>query len=335
MSIRQALLVPFLAALAVVLSQPADAANAGFAVVQAPDPQGGSITVGIWYPTDAATRTMPLGLADQTVAPGAPLKGQGLPLIVMSHGNGGFFGSHADTAQALAEAGFVVAALTHTGDNYQDQSRATDMANRPRQLSLVIDYMLGAWPMRAAIDPERVGAFGFSSGGFTVLAAAGGKADLRKLGAHCISHPDFYDCKISAGTLRPVGPAGRADDRWVSDARIKVVVSAAPAIGHTFDKAGLASVTQPLQLWRAGEDEILPHPLYAEHVHQALPRAHEYEVVTGAGHFDFLSPCNATGQVQAAAICSSRPGFDRATFHRAFNSRVTIFFTRHLVAPHG
>ena len=175
MSLRTLLLATLTVA-AFSLAAPALAANAGFTVVQAPDPQGPPITVGIWYPTDAPAKPMPLGINDQLVAAGAPLMGAHLPLIVMSHGNGGFFGGHADTAQALAEAGFVVAALTHTGDNYADQSKATDMANRPRQLSVLIDYMLTTSPMKAAIDPERVGAFGFSSGGFTVLAAAGGKA---------------------------------------------------------------------------------------------------------------------------------------------------------------
>jgi predicted dienelactone hydrolase len=100
-----------------------------------PDPQGAPITVGIWYPADATPKPRRWASDGQVVATGAPLVGEHLPLIVMSHGNGGFFGGHADTAQALAEAGFVVAALTHTGDNYEDQSRATDMANRPRQMS--------------------------------------------------------------------------------------------------------------------------------------------------------------------------------------------------------
>lgn len=75
--------------------------------------------------------------------------------------------------QALAQAGFVVATLTHTGDNWRDQSRATDVVDRTRQLSVLIDHMLGQWEGRAGIDASKVGAFGFSAGGFTVLAAAG------------------------------------------------------------------------------------------------------------------------------------------------------------------
>ena len=328
MSIRALLLVPLLAPLAALAGGvPALAANAGFTVVQVADPQGPPITVGVWYPADAPAKPMTLGIGGQAVAAGAPPVGDHLPLIVMSHGNGGFFGGHADTAQALAEAGFVVAALTHTGDNYADQSRATDMANRPRQLSVLIDYMLKTSPLRAAIDPDRVGAFGFSSGGFTVLAAAGGEPDLRTLAPHCKAHPDFFDCKLAASHPPP---ADAMKATWTHDARIRAVVSAAPAMGYAFGKAGLAKVTAPLQLWRAGNDEILPDPFYASAVRASLPRTPDYHLVPGAGHFDFLTPCNDQGRATVPAICTSAPGFDRAAFHKDFDAKVAAFFTANL-----
>lgn len=331
MPMRSLLIASAAVTLALVgLAAPALAATAGFTVVQAPDPQGGApITVGIWYPADGSAKPMPLGIGDHTVAAGAPLVGDHLPLVVMSHGNGGFFGGHADTAQALAEAGFVVAALTHTSDNYADQSRATDMANRPRQLSVLIDYMLKTSPMQAAIDPQRVGAFGFSSGGFTVLVAAGGEPDMRTLIPHCKAHPDFYDCKLTA---RQAPPADIAKATWTHDDRIRAVVSAAPAIGYSFSKTGLAGLTAPLQLWRAGDDEILPDPFYASNVRANLPKAPEYHVVEGARHFDFLTPCNDTGRTTAAAICGSAPGFDRVAFHQDFNAKVVGFFKANLVS---
>ncbi|MCK7495223.1 MAG: hypothetical protein MZW92_32090 [Comamonadaceae bacterium] len=58
------------------------------------------------------------------VARNAPVAGGGLPLVVVSHGNGGGPQSHADLALALASAGYVVAAPMHTGDNFFDQSAA-------------------------------------------------------------------------------------------------------------------------------------------------------------------------------------------------------------------
>ena len=265
-----------------------------------PDGDGPAIEVGVWRPKTAA----------------GPL-----PLVVISHGNGGDFRSHVDTAQALAEAGFVVAALTHTGDNWRDQSRATDMADRPRQVSVLIDYMLDRWDGRDGIDPKRIGAFGFSSGGLTMLAAAGGKPDLSRIPDHCRAHPGFYDCRLLAAH-----PSGAAAQVWTHDTRIKALVVAAPALGFTFTRAGLAGVRQPVQLWQAGADQILPAPFYVEPVRAALPKPPEFHRVEGAAHFDFLAPCTAQLAKAAPAICAPTPGFDRAAFHQDFNREVTRFF---------
>src|SRR5215510_2632066 len=82
----------------------------------------------------------PLGLFQQAVAPKAALTGDRLPLVLISHGVGGSLASHYDTVLALAQAGFVVAAVTHTGDNSQDQSfvgNRRDLIDRPRQISRV------------------------------------------------------------------------------------------------------------------------------------------------------------------------------------------------------
>ena len=225
------------AALAFAFAAPALAEPAvGFQRLTIPDAAGPPVDVAVWYPTRAKPSPQRLALFTQTVATDAPVAGTRRPLVVISHGNGGELSGHYDTAQALAKAGFVVAALTHTGDNARDQSRAADMANRPRQLSLLIDYMTRDWPPHA-VDPRRVGAFGFSSGGFTVLAAAGGRPDLSRVGPHCQEHPAFFDCalvKQHPEVLAHV-PA------WPSlmDRRIKAIVSAAPALGYTFGKEGL------------------------------------------------------------------------------------------------
>jgi len=304
-------------------------ASTGFQVLRIPDPAGGEIEVGLWYPADAPAKSMRFGLDSQTVADGAPVVGAGLPLVVMSHGNGGFFGSHADTARALAEAGFVAAALTHTGDNYQDQSRATDMPNRPRQFSVLIDYMLRDWRDRDQLDPERVGAFGFSSGGFTVLAAAGARADAGAILEHCRQLPDYFDCKLS----RKHPPTWSAWPDTRGDGRIKAIVSAAPALGYAFTAESLAGVRAPVQLWQAEHDRVLPKPLYAEAVRDRLPARPEHHLVAGADHYDFLPPCSADMARRAAEICTPAPGFDRTAFHRTLNREVVRFFSETLRAP--
>lgn len=319
---RWLLLLPLLAAAATAAQ--ADA-GIGFQHLNLPD----GTEIGIWYPTDSAgAAPHPIELYAQIVVDNAPLAGRGHPLVVMSRGTGGSYAGHFDTAVALARAGFVVAALTHPGDNWQDQSRVLHVDRRPAALSALISYMLGAWPGHAALDRRLVGAFGFSAGGFTVLAAAGGRPDLLLVAPHCLAHPHFFDCGLVASHGGSV-PANSAV-RWHADPRIKVVVAAAPALGFAFDRAGLAGVRVPVQLWAAGDDHILPAPFYADAVRSALPRAPEFHVEPAAGHFDSLAPCTPALARIAPEICTSAPGFDRTAFHARFNAEVVRFFREHL-----
>lgn len=289
------------------------------------------LDVGVWYPSSGAASGQPLGQFVQTVALNGAAAGERLPLIVVSHGTGGWYGEHIDTALALARAGFVVAAVSHTGDTYDDQSRSVRIWERPAQMRRLIDYMLTEWPDRGRIDPARVGIFGFSAGAFTALVSVGGVPDLSKTEAHCAAHPDYFDCQL----IKRSGMGYRAgadlpSSAWVHDPWIKAAVVAAPALGYAFGPEGLKDVSLPLQLWRAEDDHILPNPDYAEAVRIALPHQPEFHLVANADHFDFLAPCTPALAKFAPEICVSRPGFDRVAFHETFNREVVAFFQRTL-----
>ena len=171
------------AALAIMLAG-ACAHAAGFQHGVAADPGGKPLVIGIWYPSLVVAKAVSMGPTTMSVASNAPVNGKALPMIVMSHGTGGSYLGHFDTAIALADAGFVVVAVNHTADNYADNSRSMDALDRPRQISRVIDHMLSSWEARTAINPQRVGMFGFSAGGFTALVAVGGIPDLTKITGH-------------------------------------------------------------------------------------------------------------------------------------------------------
>jgi predicted dienelactone hydrolase len=316
--------------LALALTALASSAQAvGFQRVTAPDPDGAPLEVGIWYPSNAAAVPVNMGPTTQTVAMAGPIEGSALPLVVISHGTGGSLLGHYDTAIALAQAGFVVAALTHTGDNYADTSRNTLVMERPRHINRLIDFMLSGWDSHGRIDPSRIGMFGFSSGGFTTLVNIGGVPDLGKIAPYCQDHPGDYACRLAA-TRPGAASAAAPGPRGLADPRIKSAVVAAPAIGFTFSPDGLKNVSIPVSLWRAEDDTVLPHPWYAEAVRQALPRPPEYHVVPKAGHYDFLAPCSAALAALAPVICTSAVGFDRAAFHATFDAAVVEFFRRTL-----
>lgn len=159
-----------------LLAMAGSSAAAGFQNLTVPDADDQPLSVGVWYPTDSSVATTVSNVAGQFLAVGGALKGDHLPLIVISHGNGGGVLAHADTAEVLADSGFVVAAVVHTGDNSEDKSYPASRwsVDRPRHIGRVIDFMLDRWGGRSRIDAERIGVFGFSAGGFTALVAAGG-----------------------------------------------------------------------------------------------------------------------------------------------------------------
>ena len=303
---------------------------AGFQHGFATDPGGKSLEIGIWYPSPAAPHPVAMGPTTMSVAINGAIQGKALPLVVMSHGSGGSMLGHFDTAIALADAGFVVAAVTHAGDNYADQSRSIDVMDRPRQVSRVIDHMLSAWDGHAVIDPARIGMFGYSAGGFTTLVSIGGIPDFATVGPMCDKYPADFACRLLARSGSNLAERPAPQTAGASDPRIKAAVVAAPALGFAFSADGLKNVKVPVQLWRAESDTELPHPRYVEVVRLALPQAPDYHVVPNAGHYDFLVPCSPALASMAPAICSSAAGFDRAAFHAGFNAAVVSFMDKAL-----
>ncbi len=110
-------------------------------------PAAAATTVALYYPTQAPARSMAMGPFTVNVAiHGAPeptVKG----LIVLSHGTGGSELGHTSLAEALARHGYLVAALRHPGDNWQDRSMlqgrpAEYFSERPRQVTRLIDALL-------------------------------------------------------------------------------------------------------------------------------------------------------------------------------------------------
>jgi hypothetical protein len=89
------------------------ARGAGIQLLETP-----ALAGAIWYPCAAKPQSVPLGSLGMSLANSlegvkdCPVVGAKLPLVVFSHGQGGWFGLHHDTAETLADAGFVVAALS-------------------------------------------------------------------------------------------------------------------------------------------------------------------------------------------------------------------------------
>ncbi|MFC5568737.1 alpha/beta hydrolase family protein [Lysobacter yangpyeongensis] len=303
----------------------------GFQVVRVDSP-GGPVAVALWYPTSGTPwPTTFLGGQLLSVARNGPVAGERLPVVLISHGNGGSALSHVDLAMELASSGYVVAAPTHAGDNYADQSRQSSPAlfsQRAQQMRSTLDHVLGPWSGASHVDRDRVGAFGMSAGAFTVLTLAGGVPRMAAIPEHCSRTPEFI-CTAFAQVGSPLLAGAQGAGHFSSDPRIKAVVLAAPGLGFTFAPDGLSGVRVPVQLWSGDRDETVPFASNAGIVAAGLGDRVEAHRIAGATHLSFLAPC---GLMQPPALCADPKGFDRAAAHTAMNAEVIRFFDSHLPA---
>jgi predicted dienelactone hydrolase len=301
----------------------------GFQWATAPDPDDAPLQVAIWYPSDAATEDANLGAFDMSVARDAAVPVGLHPMIVMSHGTGGMALNSFDTAMALADAGFIVVAVNHTGDNYRDRSASftrRDFVDRPRHISRVIDFMLSGWSGHASVDAARIGMFGHSAGGTTSLLVAGGIADLSQVVAYCRKNPEDWGCQHAA-QRNPVAPQAVATPISAADPRIKAVVVVAPGLAAAFRPNGLAAIKVPVQLWVGEKDEVVTD---ASTFRTLPPTPPNYHLVRGGGHFAYLSPCNVILAKAAPEICYDPAGFDRAAFLHGFHESIIAFYRESL-----
>ena len=115
----------FLASLATLLiAAHAHAFEAGWMQIQTAGatPDAPMTTVALYYPTLAAPRVVAMGPFSVDAAIGGKPVDKVKALILLSHGISGTELGHSTLAQALARNGYLVAALRHPGDNYQDRS---------------------------------------------------------------------------------------------------------------------------------------------------------------------------------------------------------------------
>lgn len=298
---------------------------AGVRSVEIPaDADGPVIHAVVWTPCDAAPAEVPL-MGGRIMVPGVAeceIAGDGLPLIVVSHGYGGGSVSHLDTVETLADAGFVVAALNHTVDSAATMKHASDLSalmTRPTDIRRLIDFMLRFPATSGKIDPGRIGFFGFSRGGYTGLVLAG-----------AVPHyPVWMSAWMQIG--RWVFHRGEPEPAPGYEPRIKAFVIADPLTLSMFaDRESLQRVIAPLQLWSSQEGGQSVTADRVEAVARLLPTPPPYHQVENSTHLSFLRPCAPEEMSRLGDLCADPPGFDRAAFHRQFNAEVLAFLRANL-----
>ena len=301
-------------------------------------PDAPATTVALYYPTMAAPRVVAMGPFSVDAAIGGKPVDKVKALILLSHGNSGTELGHSVLAQALARNGYLVAALRHPGDNWQDRSLLEKSPERyfderPRQASRVIDAILAdpAWKARIATDSQgsRVGALGHSAGGYTVLALAGAMPDLSRMRKHCLAEasedPIFCGMGRSGAAMPPLPVAASS----LKDARVRAVVAMAPT-GVPLTAESLATVRSATMIYEAELDRFLVPRFHAEWVAKNLPVANLHRV-PNAWHFAFMDTPSMSLPSLDGDVAANPPGFDRAAFLKQLAAEITAFFDKTLL----
>jgi predicted dienelactone hydrolase len=333
-----------------LLALVAACAQAGVGLAELPGLKGdGPVTV--YYPSAGADRPLQRGpFALNLDWQGQPVRGNGR-LVVVSHGSGGAPWVHADLARALVDAGFVVAMPEHHGDNYKDISHPgpESWKLRPAEVSRAIDAVAQDPRFAPLLAIDKVGVYGGSAGGHTVLELAGGRWSPAGFRRHCDAHiaEDFSSCvgftlqlhgNMLDGIKKAVALAvihQRFDDAtWhgYTDPRIQAALAIVP-FAADFDPASLATPHIPLGLIAAGQDVNQVPRFHSGFVRASCKTCELVADLPTAGHGVMLSPMppmNVLGPIEQDLL-GDPPGFDRAAVVPELDRKIVAFFRAHLL----
>jgi len=312
----------------------------------------------IWFPTDSTAEeeawlignpVFPLFEAGWAV-PDAELSARSgrYPLIVLSHGTGGAAAQLSWLGEALAAGGYVVVAVNHHGNTAIEGKTPHGFFlwwERARDLQRLIDRVIGDDVFGSRIDPSRIGAAGFSLGGYTVLESAGARTDLDQIERYCVGRDDDPSCSLppeapfSMGELErhietdPRFRASMADHRLsYRDPRVRSIVAIAPAAGVALTEESLKGISIPTLIFVGDRDTTAPGDSNARRVAELIPGA-RLAVLTGVGHYTFLARCGIMGRVVASSICIEDGGVSRSDTHQQVAEDTRKFFDATL-GPH-
>ena len=283
------------------------------------------------------------------VAENGPLAGSGrrYPLIVLSHGTGGSAIQMMWLGHFLASHGYVVAALNHHGNTGSEPRLAPQgfllYWERASDVRVAIDRLLEDPMFGVAIDTSRVGAAGFSLGGYTMLAIGGARFNPTEYATFCGSSQRDFTCgpqaefpqapalfeEIKRTDARVQESLKHASDSY-RDPRVKAVLAIAPPLGSGFTRNDLADIRIPVAII-VGEGDTIAAPATNAQRYAALIPSANLTILSGAvGHYTFLAECTDRGKA-LIPVCREGPGVERKLIHEQVSRLALKFFDAALI----
>lgn len=268
------------------------------------------------------------------------------PLIVLSHGTGGSAAQLSWLAEALVDAGFLVAGVNHHGNTAAEEVSWPHgfalPAERARDISALIDQLLDDESIAPRIDINRIGAAGFSIGGYSALASKGAHLKMVDRQSRCETEQANPVCKLppEAGfTEADIHTLVKSDVTFkralardahpVSDPRIRAVYAIAPAFVSLMEKEDFSLLNVPTKVVLAVNDQqiLLSETLAA--LEKGIPEA-MVTTIPEAGHYSFLASCTLRGKVFVDVLCRDSSNIDRDELHGRIGLDAARFFGTNL-----
>jgi len=288
----------------------------------------------VWYPTGRIPSELHYGPWTIKAARNARELPGRFPLILISHDSPGARFSHHGSAEALAKTGFVVAALTHHGDNMDDMGHLftlEQIRSRAAQIRAALDTLLTHPETHGFIDPRRIGIVGFGVGGAVALLLGDARLDGRNWPMYCAgAEADDPYCSPWASSRMSALAASLPLPRPLTDTRIKAVAAVAPAYGMFFTKESLARLRIPTLILRAEHDRINRAPLHADAIKNAMPHTPDYAVIKDADSASLMSACPPQVLRDLPELCSKVNAEKRAHIHHQLNTLLNRFLLERL-----
>jgi predicted dienelactone hydrolase len=312
----------------------------------------------IWYPTKVPG---PVAVAQGSLfqLPGvildAPIadSGRKYPLVVISHGTGGCAPGMLWLGHYLAEHGYIVVAANHHG-NTCGESKLDPRGfllwwERPQDLTAILDHVLADPVWGPRIDRQRIGAAGFSLGGYTMIEIAGGRIDRALYARFCASpardftcgpQPEFPDAPRLFQQLEKTDPvvqdALKHSGDSYRDPRIQAAFAIAPVFAEGFSAKDVADIKIPVEIVVGAGDTVAPPATNAKRFAALIHGARLVVIPGEIGHYDFVPVCSEQGKKATdpnfQRLCHDAPGVDRQKVQKDVAAMALSFFDKNLAA---
>ncbi len=296
----------------------------------------------IWYPTQDALKESSnlnkerLPFKEIKTVPNAGIPDKKFPLLLVSHGTGGNRFSLTWFVEKMVKEGYIVVSVDHYGNTSFNKipREFVKWWERAIDIKYVLDNVISDKSIGSHIDTSRIGGVGFSLGGYTNIALAGGYVDRdsgETVGRE--TPPEFPKSEetIDFKTDSLIIASYKKYKDKVKDERIKAFFVMAPAIGFGFQsEEQTKSITAPIFIVAGKGDTNTPIKYNAEKYHRLIQTSTLHLFGDKVNHYVFLNEGTEFGKQILSELTVDDPSVDRKEIHEKTIKLAQDFFQRTL-----